>query len=96
MIIKIERSGGITGMLKSHVLDSKDLPITMVTNLEKIMENRRSDTMTLKKGPSGAADYYTYKISITEGEKESIMEFNQYNMTDELKSLIKHVEKDSK
>jgi len=93
VIIKIERSGGITGILRSNVLNSKDLPITLRSNLKKIIENPKPGSGPLRSPPRGAADYYTYKISIKEGTKEDIMEFNQYNMIDELKALIKYVEK---
>ena len=93
MIIKIERSGGITGIPISSEFDAKDLPTTFLTKLKKIMDNSESGSLAPKKAPYGAADYYTYKISIKDGNKVSIMTFNQYNMTDELKSLVKYAEK---
>jgi hypothetical protein len=92
VIIKIERSGGITGVFKSNILDSKDLPITILTTLEKIMEHQTSCSTPQKKTPPGAADYYTYKISMKQGGKEKIMKFNQFNMSAELKSIIRYVE----
>jgi hypothetical protein len=90
--IKIERSGGITGIPISSEFDAKELPTTFLTKIKKIMENSESGSLP-KKAPYGAADYYTYKISVKDGNKVSIMTFNQYNMIDELKSLVKYAEK---
>jgi hypothetical protein len=91
--IKIERSGGITGIPISSEFDAKDLPITLLSKLKKIMQNSESGSLAPKKAPFGAADHYTYKISIKEGNKVSVMTFDQYNMIDELKSLVKYAEK---
>ena len=50
----------------------------------------------MKSSPRGAADHYTYKISIQDGTNQNVIECNQYNIQDDLKSLIRYVEKNSK
>ena len=37
-----------------------------------------------------------YRISFQDGVKQRVVERNQYNIEDELKSLIKYIEKNSK
>ena len=92
MIIKVERSGGFTGIPISNEIDAKDLPSTLVTKLNKIMENTKSSSLPLREKPRGAADHFTYKISVKDGANERVVECNQYNLQDDLKSLIKYVE----
>ena len=60
------------------------------------MLNSKSPTLPLKSTPRGAADHFTYKISIQDGANQSIIECNQYNIQDDLKSLIKYIETKSK
>jgi hypothetical protein len=93
LIIKVERSGGFAGIPVSNEIDAKDLPSTLVTRLEKMIENTKSPSaLPLSRTPRGAADYFTYKISVKDGANEKVIECNQYNLQDDLKSLVKYVE----
>jgi Emfourin len=96
VIIKVERSGGLAGIPISKEIDAKDLPSRLMTTAKKIMLNSKSSTLPLKSTPRGAADHFTYKISIQDGANQSIIECNQYNIQDDLKSLIKYIERKSK
>ena len=93
MIIKVERSGGFAGIPVSNEIDANNLPSALVTKLKKIMENTNSSTLPIKDTPRGAADHYTYKISIQDGVNLKVIECNQFNIEDDLKSLVKFVEK---
>jgi hypothetical protein len=93
--IKVERSGGFTGISVTSEMDGKDLPSELMTTAKKIMARQKSSS-TMKSTPKGAADHYTYKISIINGGSRSVIECNQYNIQDDLKSLVKYVEKNSK
>ena len=96
MIIKVERTGGFAGIPISKEIDTKDLPSRFTITAKKIMLNSKSPTLPLKSTPRGAADHFTYKISIQDGANQSIIECNQYNIQDDLKSLIKYIETKSK
>jgi hypothetical protein len=48
---------------------------------------------TKTKTKKGAADYFTYKITIQNGNKEQSMECNDVNMQDDVKGLIEFVTK---
>ena len=93
MIIKVERSGGFAGIPVSNEIDANNLPSALVTKLKKIMENTNSSTLPIKDTPRGAADHYTYKISIQDAGNLKVIECNQFNIEDDLKSLVKFVEK---
>ena len=49
----------------------------------------------LDSAPRGVADYYCYKITLTDGQKQRVLECNQYDLQDSLKSLISYVEEHS-
>jgi hypothetical protein len=95
LIIKIERSGGLAGLHASTEIDAKDLPPQLVTMAKKIM-NAKISPHPLKTKPIGAADHYNFKISIYEGERRKVIECTQYDIQDELKSLVNYIEKSSK
>ena len=92
MIIKVERSGGFAGIPVSNEIDAKILPTALVTKLNKIMKDKNSSTLPIKDTPRGAADHYTYKISIQDGVNLKVIECNQFNIEDDLKSLVKYIE----
>lgn len=95
MIIKVERSGGLGGISMSREVDAKDLPSKLVTIIKsKIAEPKSS--LPLKSPPIGAADYFTYRISVQDGANLNVIECNEYNIQKDLESLIKHIEKLSK
>jgi hypothetical protein len=92
LIIKVERSGGFAGIPISNEIDAENLPSSLVTKLKKIMESTNSSTLPIKDTPRGAADHYTYKISIQDGVNVKVIECNQFNIEDDLKSLVKYIE----
>jgi hypothetical protein len=96
VIIKVERSGGVAGIRITSEMDARQLPPALATKVRKIMENSKLSELPLKVIPKGAADHYSYKISFAEGENQSIIECNQYNIKDELKSLIRYIERNAK
>jgi hypothetical protein len=94
--IRVERSGGLAGIPISNEMDEKDLPSALIRTAKKIVENQKPTALPLKSTPRGAADHFTYKISIRDGANQSVIECNQYNIEDDLKSLVRYVEKNSK
>jgi hypothetical protein len=94
--IKVERSGGFAGIPVTNEMDGKDLPSDLMTTAKNIVARQKSSSSTMKSTPKGAADHYVYKISIINGASRRVIECNQYNIQDDLKSLVKYVEKNSK
>jgi hypothetical protein len=96
VIIRVERSGGMAAIPKCSEIDVKDLPTELMPMAKKIMMEQKSYSLPVSLPPKGAADYYTYKILIHDGVKSKIIECNQFNIQNDLKSLVKYVERNSK
>ena len=96
MKIKLDRSGGLTGIPINREFDTEEFPPVIINLVKKIMENKKSNSLELQTKPKGAADHYTYKISIEDGDRRKTIVCNQYNLGNDLKSLIKQVEEYSK
>ena len=96
MIIKVERSGGFTGIHTLNEIDAKDLPSKLVNAAKKIMADQKLSSLSMQRTPKGSADYYSYKISIQDGVNQRIIDCNEYNIQDDLKLLVKYIERNSK
>jgi hypothetical protein len=90
--IKLERSGGITGMTLSREVDEKDLPSALIRTAKSIIKAKNLASTSVKSLPKGAADHYCYRISINDGMKQKVIECNQYNIRSDLRSLVKYIE----
>jgi hypothetical protein len=96
MKIRVERSGGIAGISISNEMDAKDLPLDLLRAAKKVVEDRKVSSSSIKSYQKGSADHFTYRISVDDGKNESVVECNQYNIEDDLRSLVKYIEKNSK
>ena len=96
MRIRVERSGGFAGIPISNEIDGKDLPSGLTRTAKKIMEDKSVPSVSIKSSPRGAADHYSYKISIQDGRNQRVIECSQYNIEDDLKSLVNYIERNSK
>ncbi len=91
--IRIERSGGLTGLSVTSSMSTRDLPSSLVGNINKIMQGHDSPSLPLKSTPKGAADYLNYKVTIQDGPKKRVIECNEYDIQDNLKPIIKYIER---
>lgn len=96
MIIRVERSGGFAGLPILNEIETKDMPSKLVNVAKEIMLAKKSSTLPITKTPKGAGDYYSYKISIQDARNRRIIECNEFNIQDDLKLLIKYIERNSK
>jgi len=94
--IRVERSGGFTGIPISKEMDSKDLPSELKDTAKKIMNNQNLSSIPTKSIPIGAADHYIYRITFQDGANRKLIECNQYDIQDDIKLLVKYIEKYSK
>jgi hypothetical protein len=90
--IKVERTGGIAGLSKYSEMDSKDLPVSLSKTLDKLAQGNMLFA-PLKSTPKGAADHYSYKITVDYDANQRVFVCNDYNLEYNLKALIKYVEK---
>lgn len=93
MRIKVERTGGLTGISKYSEIDSDKLPSSLKTVLNNLYNENKKAPNSVKLAPRGAADHFTYRITINEGSNQRVIVCNQYDIKDSLKSLVTYVEK---
>jgi hypothetical protein len=92
----MERSGGIMGSISSHTIDTEKLTKSQAAELEKLLihsdffrlSSLRSNPSTTK----GAADYYTYNITVEDKGKKHSVKCTDLAMT-KLKQLINTLSK---
>jgi hypothetical protein len=93
----MERSGGIMGSISSHTIDTEKLTKSQAAELEELLihsdffrlSSLRSNPSTTK----GAADYYTYNITVEDEGKKHSVKCTDLAMTKELKQLINTLSK---
>jgi hypothetical protein len=104
MKIHLERSGGFAGMTSSTTVDTKALAPNDANELQNLIHKsnlfegsaksaQQPNPSPKTKTKKGAADYFTYKITIRNGDKEQSMECNDVNMQADVKGLVDFVTK---
>lgn len=88
----VKRSGGFAGISTTSKIDTKDLPPKILNIVNEIMTNPRSPTLLNRVTQKGAADHYQYVIEVKNGTSTKTIKCNQYNVQDDLKSLIEYIE----
>jgi hypothetical protein len=102
MKVLLERSGGFAGMMRSTYVDTKNLSPNEANELQKLIEkseffelSSNSSQQFSSKSQKGAADYFTYKITIQNGDNEHSMEYNDVNIQPKFKRLVDFLVKHS-
>lgn len=95
MKIKVERTGGFTGIPVSKEVDITDLPTKVISIARKLLSNQEVSGLQHTRIPKGSADHFNYRISIDDGQNRKVVECTEYDIKDDLKSLITYVEKNA-
>jgi hypothetical protein len=100
MKVYLEKSGGFAGMVTSTSVDSQLLPPNEAKEIQRLIENSHffelpSQPPQSSKTTKGAADYFTYKITVQNDQKEHTVQFNDINMQTKIKPLIDFLVKHS-
>jgi hypothetical protein len=85
--------GGFAGISKYSEMNSDDLPASLKTILNKLINDNIRTSNSFKSVPKGSADHYSYRITVGEQEHQRTIECSQYNIQDNLKLLVSYVEK---
>ena len=91
MKIRIERSGGVAGIVISNEMEAESLPSSMKNKIQEILNDREPKSMKMSI-PKGSANHFNYRIMFQDGRNDRIIECNQYNMEDDLKNLVRYIE----
>jgi len=97
MKIHFERAGGFAGMVSSTTVDTSSLPSDEARRVEDLVQqaNIPNNSPTTENLPHrGAADYFTYKITIESKEgTEHTVECTDLGMSPSIKPLIDYLTK---
>jgi hypothetical protein len=93
--IKIERSGGFTGITSSCELNTDKLPLPVEVTIRELLDRKNSSVKLTPSLSKGAADYLNYKITIQNGMKSHVVKCSELDMDSNMKSLVSYVEKKS-
>jgi hypothetical protein len=102
MKIHLERSGGFAGMTNSATVDTQALAPKDAKELQNLIQKSKLFERSGKSAQQtsrnaitkkGAADYFTYKITIQNGNKEQSMECNDVDIQADVKGLVDFVTK---
>ena len=93
MIIRIERSGGVAGIPAHNEMEVNELPAELI---DKLFVKQNSPPPRIKLPRVGRPDRYTYRISIEEAGDQKIIECDEYDIANDVKSLVKYIEKNSR
>jgi len=93
MKVYLERSGGFAGMVTSTSVDTQLLPPNEAKEIQRLIENSHffefpSQPPQSSKTTKGAADYFTYKITVQDDKREHSVQLNDINMEPNIKPLI--------
>lgn len=85
------------GSVSSHTVDTDKLPKSKATELRDLLTHsdffQLSSMRSNPTGQKGAADYYTYNITVEDGEKKHSLMCTDLAMTKELRQLISSLSK---
>ena len=100
MKVYLERSGGFAGMVTSTNVDTQTLPPNEAQEIQSLIENSHFFELPLQspqtlKTTRGAADYFTYKITVQDDKREHSVQANDINMQPNIKPLIDFLVKHS-
>lgn len=107
MKIHLERSGGFAGLTNSATVDTQALAPKDAKELQNLIQKsklfersgkytQQSDSQQTGRNAitkKGAADYFTYKITIQTGNEEQSMECNDVDIQADVKGLVDFVTK---
>jgi len=95
VIIKIEKTGGLAGISTSRQIDADRLTGSLESTAKKLLYGTNSPMVKVT-SPKGAADLFSYKITLQDGTKNRVIECNEFGMDDDLRSLVRYVESKSR
>ncbi len=96
MKINIERSGGFAGLNNTFSADESELASSQVDQIKALLKNSKSFDPTSSPLPKkGAADYFTYKITIQDDDQTHTVNTTDVTMPPELRTIVDLVLKKS-
>lgn len=90
MQIRFVRSGGFFGMKTTGVVDTRTLPATEARKAEELVASAGFFSLPEKfPKPKSGADYFTWSLTIEDGDRSHSVEVSEPSAPDALRPLIR-------
>lgn len=96
MKIKLEQSGGFAGISSTKEQDTNKLPTSAQKIVRELLDGKELSLSKSSTRPKGAADHYTYRITIHDGKRSRVIECNELDMDIGVKSLVDYIRQNPK
>jgi hypothetical protein len=91
VIIRVERSGGLTGIAKHAEIDTDAISKREAHKIMKMIPEYKFNQTYPKKVAKGAADYFNYSVSIIDDGHEKTLQFDQISIPQKIKEFINYI-----
>lgn len=89
--IRLERSGGFTGIAVDKTIDSLELKQEETEMLRMMIDHSDFFALPCKEIAKPHPDRFTYKITVETEEKKHTVQFSQTSVPESLKDLIRYL-----
>lgn len=92
MQIRYQQSGGFSGMRKTSVVDTQRLPAREAKKVQDLVELAGFFDLPEKfSRPKSGADYFTYSITVEDGDRSHSVEVSEPSAPESLRPLIRYL-----
>jgi hypothetical protein len=92
MQIRFVRSGGFSGMRTTGVIDTQKLPADEVKKVQGLVESAGFFNLPEKfPKPKSGADYFTYSLTVEDGNQSHSVEVSEPSAPESLRPLIRYL-----
>ena len=92
MQIRYQQSGGFSGMRKTSIVDTQNLPAREAKKVQDLVESAGFFDLPEKfPRPKSGADYFTYSITVEDGDRSHSVEVSEPSATESLRPLIRYL-----
>ena len=92
MQIRFQQSGGFSGMRKTSIVDTQALPAREAKKVQRLVESAGFfDLPEHFPRPKSGADYFTYSITVEDGDRSHSVEVSEPSAPQSLRPLIRYL-----
>ena len=92
MQIRFVRSGGFSGMKTTGVVDTRKLPAMEASKVEDLVASAGFFSLPKKfPKPKSGADYFTYSLTVEDGDRSHSVEVSEPTAPETLRPLIRYL-----
>jgi hypothetical protein len=92
MKIRYQQSGGFSGIRKTSIVDTQALPAREAKKVQDLVESAGFFDLPKKfPRPKSGADYFTYSLTVEDGDRSHSVEVSEPSAPESLRPLIRYL-----